>query len=158
MLRHLTTEAFRIQTPADQGDTNGAVHGKDSGKFPKGLLSEFLATGLGHLLHDRTSVFVKPRSGGQIRTSLRTFNGDRPRHEDRTLNGGLCRRHAELKLALIELSNNLTHRRLIHIDRSSHRPGCLDRTRHWRDRRRHRDESGPSHSGAERHHHANKPC
>jgi hypothetical protein len=90
--------------------------------------------------------------------SLRAFNRDCPRHEDRTLNGGLCRCHTELKLALIELSNNLTHGDLIQIRRSSHRSRSYDGAC-WRDSRRHGDESRPSHGGAERYDDdTNYPC
>jgi hypothetical protein len=83
--------------------------------------------------------------------SLRTLNGDCLRYEDRTLNSGLCRRHTQLKLALIELINNLAHRRLIEVRRSSQRSRGLDGSGNWRDGRRHGDESRPSLHGAERH-------
>jgi hypothetical protein len=124
------------------------------------LLDEFSAARVAHLVDGAASIFDdchEEKLPARFGILLRTSNGDRSRDEDRSLNSALCRRHTELKLALIELVDNLAHGCLIQIRRSSDWSRGQDGACNWCNRRRHGDESRSAEDGTECYDDTNQP-
>jgi hypothetical protein len=125
---------------------------RNAGKILPCLLDEFCAAGVEHLLDSAASVFDarhEEKLPDRFGTLLRTLNGNCSRDEDGPLNRALSRRHTELKLALIELVDNLAHGCLIQIRRSSYWSRAY-RARNRCNGRRHSDKSRSGEDGAER--------